>query len=587
MTEQFERIPCLRFLLVAILGLAGCAATPQGPSSEVDLNQIRQDRERVISAMSEELERSIDKLKFRDYEPPYFIAYAIEDNESASVSGKYGSLTDDSYDRRRFAYVEVRVGDYKFDNFANVEGESFRMTDYEADRSAPLDDNSRALQGTLWLLTDETYKKAVSDYLTKRGASVYDSDQEKEVASFSKEPPVQHRDEIQPLVFDRERWTKIVKEISGTLTQNSEVLSSSMDVSANRIIRYFVNSEGTELIKEQVIYSIQISAWSRAEDGMLLDNGRTFYARSHAELPSEEFLRKESAEMVNELLALREAPVLDPYSGPAILAPEAAGVLFHEVIGHRLEGERQRNEEEGRTFKGRIGKKVLPEFLTVRDDPTTSSYQDQQLNGFYEYDDEGVKATNVILIKEGVLKSYLKSRTPIEGSPTSNGHGRAQGIRKPIARMSNLIVEAAEDHQVPSAELKKRLIAEVKRQNKPFGLIIRDITGGSTNTSGWGYQAFKGTPRLIYKVDPETGAETLVRGVELVGTPLTSINKIVAASAQPDIFNGYCGAESGYVPVSTVAPALLTTEIELQRKQQNKQRAPILPPPWKSEKKSP
>ncbi|MEZ4460671.1 MAG: metallopeptidase TldD-related protein [bacterium] len=313
---------------------------------------------------------------------------------------------------------------------------------------------------------------------------------------------------------------------------------------------------------------------------MMLDNGRSFYARTLEELPNLARLKSEALAMANELDALRKAPKLDPYTGPAILEPEASGVLFHEVIGHRLEGERQSNEEEGRTFKGRVGQVVIPEFLSLRDDPTLERFGTHQLNGYYNFDEEGVKAQNAVLIKDGVLRGFLKSRTPIEGSLESNGHGRAQGIRKPIARMGNLILEADPSKTVSESALKQLLIDEVKRQGKPFGLIIRDITGGSTNTSGWGYQAFKGSPRLVYKVDPETGDETLVRGVELVGTPLTSISKIVAASDTSDVFNGYCGAESGYVPVSTVAPSLLTTEIELQRKREDNQRAPILGAPW-------
>ncbi|MFW6058233.1 MAG: metallopeptidase TldD-related protein, partial [Persicimonas sp.] len=171
-------------------------------------------------------------------------------------------------------------------------------------------------------------------------------------------------------------------------------------------------------------------------------------------------------------------------------------------------------------------------------------------------------------------------RTPIEDSTESNGHGRAQGVNKPMARMGNLIVSADSKRSFPYEELKEKLLAEVKRQDKPFGLIIRDISGGSTNTSGYGYQAFKGGARMVYKVDPDTGEETLVRGVELVGTPLTAINKIVAASKETDVFNGYCGAESGYVPVSAIAPSLLTTEVELQRTQQSKERPPLLTAPW-------
>ncbi|MFU8803838.1 MAG: metallopeptidase TldD-related protein, partial [Bradymonadaceae bacterium] len=217
---------------------------------------------------------------------------------------------------------------------------------------------------------------------------------------------------------------------------------------------------------------------------------------------------------------------------------------------------------------------------SVYDDPTLATWEGTQLNGFYRYDDEGILAQRAALIEAGSLKGFLMSRTPIEGVFQSNGHGRAQGVFMPRARMSNLLVQASPEQAVPYDQLKEMLIAEVRRQDKPFGLIIKDITGGSTNTLGYGYQAFKGIPRMIYKVDPETGEETLVRGVELVGTPLSSINKIVAASAETGIFNGYCGAESGYVPVSTVAPALLTTEIELQRSSQNREKRPIMPPPW-------
>jgi predicted Zn-dependent protease len=564
--------------LVLAVGLIGCGATPVRESTATTTPDTRN---AIVAALKAELDRSMD-MRFRDYEPPYFIAYGLNDETTTTIAARFGSVFMNDVDRERAAYVEVRVGDYTFDNFANIEGESFRLADYAPARRAPLNTDAEALRGVFWLLTDDVYKKAVSDYLTKRGSSVYDTDEKTDVPSFSKETPQTFRGPFLKGELDRDAWAKTLGEISKVLTEDEEVIDSQVDLTLTHATRYFVNSEGTDVVQESLIYSLQLSAFTRAPDGMLLDTGRSFYAREVKGLPSADTLRAEAIAMVEELKALREAPVLDPYTGPAILAPEASGVLFHEVIGHRLEGERQRNEEEGRTFKGRVGKAVLPEFLSVYDDPTLRNYEDIQLNGFYHYDQEGVAAQKAVLIEDGVLKGYLKSRTPIEGSLKSNGHGRAQGIAKPIARMSNLVIEANAAAKVPYDELKKQLMAEVKAQGKPFGLIIRDITGGSTNTSGWGYQAFKGSPRLLYKVDPDTGEETLVRGVELVGTPLTSINKIIAASDNVDVFNGYCGAESGYVPVSTVAPALLTTEIELQRKQQSNQRPPILPAPWKN-----
>ena len=222
--------------------------------------------------------------------------------------------------------------------------------------------------------------------------------------------------------------------------------------------------------------------------------------------------------------------MMDPYNGPAILLPEAAGVFFHEALGHRLEGERQNDNKEGATFKGQIGKPILPGFLTIVDDPTMrkTASGNVSLNGYYRYDDEGVTARPVTLVERGVLRNYLKSRTPVKGSPTSNGHGRADATLDPIGRMGNTIVRS--DRRVPYAKLKQMLLAEIRRQNKAFGLIIADISGGQTNTTTYDFQAFKGMPRIVYKVDAGTGKETLVRGVEFVGTPIGSLNRIVAAS---------------------------------------------------------
>jgi predicted Zn-dependent protease len=255
-------------------------------------------------------------------------------------------------------------------------------------------------------------------------------------------------------------------------------------------------------------------------------------------------------------------------------------VLFHEAVGHRLEGERLDDDKEGQTFQGQVGQVVLPTFLTVYDDPTLAAAAGTPLNGSYRYDDQGVPAQRATLIQDGRLTGFLLSRHPVKPFTTSNGHGRAQGLRPPMARMANLVVESA--RQVSAAALKQQLMAEARRQGKPYGLLIRDITGGNTNTQSWGYQAFKGTPRLVYRVDASSGAETLVRGVELIGTPLASINRILATGDAPRVFNGYCGAESGYVPTATVAPAVLVGELELQRVAKALERGPVLPSPWQS-----
>src|SRR3990172_5305117 len=335
---------------------------------------------------------------------------------------------------------------------------------------------------------------------------------------------------------------------------------------------------GGVIVTEEMLFGMHVQAVARAVDGQLRENGRDFYARSEDGLPSHERLEREVRALIRELEALRTAPVIDPYTGPAILAPEATGVLFHEAVGHRLEGERQEDDKEGQTFKGQVGKPILPSFLSVIDDPTLTAEAGVELNGSYLFDDQGVPAQRTTLVQDGVLRSHLLSRQPVKPFARSNGHGRSQGASPPLARMGNLVV--ASRRGVSMAKLKKMLLAEAKRQDRPYGLIIQDITGGNTNTMSFGYQAFKGTPRLVFRVDVATGREELVRGVELVGTPLSSLNNLQATGEEPRVFNGFCGAESGFVPVSTVAPAALVSEIELQRVAQANERSPILPAPW-------
>jgi TldD protein len=537
----------------------------------------------VRDAMAAELERSMARLKLPTFEAPYYIAYTLRDYDSVDMLARNGAVATDDRNRSRQAYVELRVGDYQFDNTAGAAAATEAAPGaedlYEPAAEAPIDDDPAALRATLWLLTDTRYKSALSALNQKRGVRATRMVDDENLPSFTRAAPRAYVDPPQPLSVDRERWARRLRAASAVVKQHPEVFDSEVRLQATREIRYLVTSEGARLVTERTIWGVHIHAVTRADDGVLLEHGRSVYGASDAELPGDAALAAEVARIVTDLEALRRAPVLDPFTGPAILMEEATGVLFHEVIGHRLEGERLNDESDGQTFKGQIGQPVLPTFLDVLDDPTRRAHGKVSLNGFYRFDDEGVPAQPVVLIGGGVLKTYLMSRKPVAGVLESNGHGRAEGNVDPMARMGVTVVRSA--RQLPYAELKKRLLEEVRKQGKPFGLIIRDITGGSTNTTSFGYQAFKGTPRLVYRVDAKSGEETLVRGVEMVGTPLTSINKIVATSDTLGVFNGYCGAESGFVPVSTVAPAVLLTEIELERSHRTRQKPTVLPPPWK------
>jgi TldD protein len=538
----------------------------------------------VLGAMKTELARSKERLKLPGEDPPYFVRYVVREYDEYDLSARFGALLEDTHQNIRQAAVEVRVGDYKFDNTADDSTEKmFDLDDldgYDPPVIAPLDNDVDALRSTLWLQSDIAYKKALSLLHKKRGNRVTRVVEDESLASFSRE---QGQKSIDPPVttnVDRAAWEQRLRRLSALFKTDPQIFNAQAKLSVSHQTRYLVSSEGTELINERLIWGIHLNADGRAPDGLLVTQTKSFYGASERELPDEATLMTYARALADDVSRLWNAPMMDPYNGPAILLPEAAGVFFHEALGHRLEGERQNDNKEGATFKGQIGNPILPTFLNVYDDPTLARVGKMSLNGHYRFDDEGVAARPVTLVEKGVLRNYLKSRNPVKGSPQSNGHGRSEGTLDPIGRMGNTIVRS--DRRVPYAKLKEMLLAEIRRQKKSFGLILADINGGQTNTTSYDFQAFKGMPRIVYKVDAKTGKETLVRGVEFVGTPIGSLNRIVAASDTEGVFNGFCGAESGYVPVSTVAPALLISEIELQRTRRAMERPPILPAPWRN-----
>lgn len=553
----------LPFLLLGVfLGLPLCAHAKQDPQ---------------LTAMIQELDRNKADLVLKGFQRPYFISYALRDVDRFFVYGSSGAIFRKARTDNRFVYVDCRVGNYMVDS-SQYKGYDFPVGPlrYVPGRAAPIDLNIRALRRVLWLLTDYKYKKAIQHYLRVRGKSVTDIDKNN-VPAWSHEQPFRLVEPVTPLETDESAYTDMVRQVTGKMLKDPLIFDENMAVSVSRKIRYLVNTEGTIVRSMDKYYGIVITMYARAKDGTLLSDMLTYYSRTPDKMPKVKKVIKDLDHEIGILKKLVKAPVLDPMTVPAIFMPGPAGVFFHETIGHRLEGQRQQGKNEGRTFRSYVNKRILPDFIDVYDDPTIETFHGIQLNGFYRVDDEGVPARRVTLVKNGILKNFLMSRTPIKGFVKSNGHGRSNGMMRPVGRMGNLIVKATKT--VSQARLKEMLIAEARHQKKPFGVIIAKVFGGSTNTSTYGYQAFKGTPVVMYKVDAKTGKETLVRGVEVVGTPLASIDKIVAASSDYGVFNGFCGAESGSIPVSAIAPAILMREVELQRTAQPKQRPPILKPP--------
>jgi TldD protein len=547
-----------------------------GPAAKADSRQV------VLGALKAEMARSMARLRLPKEDPPYFLRYLVRDYDETDLAARLGALLNDDQTRARQATVEARVGDYQFDNTADDTSDKMFDTDdfdkYDPPSVAPIDSDVDALRATLWLQTDVKYKRALALLHKKRGARVTKVVEDESVASFSREEAARASDPPVVVTVDRPGWADRLRRVSAVFRAYPEIFDSQVKLNVSHQTRFVVTSEGTELINERLIWAVHFSATGRAPDGLLVPHFKSFYGAAEGELPDEKTLVATAHVLADEIRKLSAAPMMDPYNGPAIFLPEAAGVFFHEALGHRLEGERQNDNNEGATFKGQIGNPILPSFLSVLDDPTLRRIGTISLNGYYRYDDEGVTARPVTLVERGVLRNYLKSRTPVKGSPKSNGHGRSESTLDPMGRMGNTIVKSSK--VVPYAKLKEMLLEEIRRQKKSFGLIIADISGGQTNTTTYDFQAFKGMPRIVYKVDAKTGKETLVRGVEFVGTPIGSLNRILAASNTEGVFNGFCGAESGFVPVSTVAPALLISEIELQRTRRAMERPPILPAPF-------
>ena len=444
--------------------------------------------------------------------------------------------------------------------------------------SLPFGSDSDAIARTLWELTDRAYKRSSPAYLNVKTNTAVRAEEEDKSPDFSKETPVTHTsEEIRLPDFDRPAWEAEIRRISAVFRKYPNVYYANVVLQIQNAKEEKVTSEGSSIVTPSVSTRLVMEAQTRADDGMDLLRVETFQAPSAKGLPEEKELTAKAEKMATDLDALRKAPVAEPYDGPALLSGRAAAVFFHEVLGHRLEGHRQRDEDEGQTFTKKVGQEVLPKFLTVVDDPTTQQIAGVKLAGTYEYDNEGMPAQPVEVISDGVLKNFLMSRMPVKGFDQSNGHGRNQPGYMPTGRQGNLIVTSSKT--VPEAEMRQKLIDEVKRTGRPYGLYFDDIQGGFTLTTRALPQAFQVLPVIVYKVYPDGRPDELVRGVDIVGTPLAALTRIIATGDQEHVFNGVCGAESGSVPVSAVAPSMLFSEMEVQKRAHGHDRPPILAPP--------
>ena len=377
--------------------------------------------------------------------------------------------------------------------------------------------------------------------------------------------------------MDREHWSRFAERASRLLRRYTDISDSHVEFRADHECKVFVSSEGSKRIQSQHVWSLDCYIWLLSESGDAVPWTHRVMVADPKELPSIAEFERQIRGAVGIMRRLAAAPTVKSFCGPALLEPVPAGLLMHEAVGHRLEGNRLLSPGEGQTFKEAIGERILPPFLSVRDNPRLAKFEGRSLVGHYRYDDEGVDAQDTLLVRGGVLQGCLSARTGIARSHSSNGHARANYHQRPISRMGVLLVES--EPGLEERELKRLLLEEVRRKKAPYGIRIIEASSGETTTDAYNFQAFLGEINLAARVYPD-GKEEWIRGVNFVGTPLNAIRGILAAGKRHEVDNAYCGAESGYLPVSTISPALVVSELELQSKPDTPYMPYTLPLPW-------
>ena len=534
----------------------------------------------MLDVMREELERSRGVLAEQPA-PAYYLSYEITEDKTATVGGEFGSLTRWWEGVRRSLDIDLRVGSPALDNTRELSQRVSRGSrGFGRAAQIPIEDEE-GLRTVLWDRTDKKYKEAIERYTKVQADVQVNVETGNKTGDFSLEKAEVASEDTVALRADRAEWEDKVRRYTAPFADSPHVLSANATIGGNVETRWYVNSEGSAIKTSTAYYRVSIRAVTRAEDGMVLPRSEQFFSLTPEGLPDDETVMAAVRKMVGDLEALRTAPLVEPYTGPAILSGRASGVFFHEILGHRLEGHRQKGATEGQTFRKMVGESVLPETFSVTFDPTIRRFGATDLVGAYRYDNQGVKARRVPVIVNGVLTNFLMARIPIEGFPKSNGHGRKNVGFAPVARQSNLIVEPSET--MTREELKARLLAMLERDGKDFGLLFDRIQGGFTITRRDLPNVFTVTPTVVYRINLD-GSEDLVRGVNLIGTPLTAFSRIEAAGDDFQVFNGTCGAESGLVPVATVSPSILVSQIEVQKGTTAQTRLPILPPPGDASK---
>lgn len=536
-------------------------------------------RDSVLEVMDRELRRSMEGFRIPGSPRPYYMHYALRRVQSLRLRAAYGSLTRARETTHATVYAGVRVGSHAFDNVLDA-GLDQRADERESVDwiEAPDDLDLAALQVGLWKLGQLRFDEALQDYYDHKKARVAEYLRD-EVDAFTRETPLVHREELNATPFPRQVWETNLRELSRRFLDYPEVYDPFVSITAERVHRWFASTEGTRVVTEDVFLEVDLAGWVLTDDGVYTEASRQRYMRSLDEAPTRADLERMVDEMLAEISALRDAQTQGAFIGPALLSGQAASTLFHEALGHRLEGDRLVARTETRTFAHKVGERILPAGLDVFDDPTLVP-DGRTMWGSYRVDDEGVAAQRAMLVEDGVLRGFMHGRSPTPHNRRSNGHGRHDGIEQPMSRMANLVVQPRPGTGKSREELEAELFELARRQGHREVMIIERIHAGETSTQSYDFQVFKGEPAEVYLVDVASGVRRRVRDVEIIGTPLSALQRIVAFGVELGTDEGFCYAESGSIPVSGMAPAILVSEIETQQSSSTGFHEPLLPPPF-------
>jgi TldD protein len=535
----------LAFLIVMVIASAGFLQGQNSASSN----------DPVLRAMLAELQRSKSQLKLEDTQPPYYIDYRLMDVDQYVAEAAFGALRTSMRTRIRMLRIVVRVGDYKHDSYY---GQGQGIVDV-----GPLDDDEATLRHQLWLGTDRAYKAAAEAYTAKQAElKKYTVDQP--VDDFAQASPVQFTGPLASLDFSPQPWLATLEEATALYKTDPAVQSLNASLRFSATNRYFVSSEGTVVRSGDSFYLVYVGGYTQAADGMRLDRSHGYQVRQPKELPTKEEVLSRTRQLLATLKQLRDAPVSEEeYRGPVLFSADAASSIMSELVGPNVLGRRPMLGQNARTigdWANNYKSRVLPDFLSVIDDPTITTYDGHALLGAYSVDDEGIKPSRVSVVEKGQLVNFLLSREPIRDFPSSNGHGRAGVTGPPMPSLGNLIVQSADP--IGRDDLKKKLIEACKQRNLPYGYFV-DTLGPRL------------TPRLIYRVSTQDGHQELVRGAAFGDLDTRALrNNIVAAGKEVD-------SEDQLDPIaqSVVSPGLLFDELEVKRGDTAKQKLPDYPPP--------